>query len=69
MASKEILTIKYKGEKHFVSYGDIVSGEIGVDKYRMFVFNTDYFEKSPKLKEAYEKVSKILTETMKDEEC
>ena len=68
MPSKEILTIKYKGEKHFVSYGDIVSGEIGVDKYRMFIFNTDYFEKSPILKEAYEKVSKILTETMKDEE-
>lgn len=66
--AKKFLTIKYKGEKHFESYGDIVAGEIGVDKYRMFVFNTDYFEKSPELKEAYEKVSKILAETMKDED-
>ena len=68
MPNKEILTIKYKGEKHFVSYGDIVVGEIGVEKYRMFIFNTEYFEKSPELKEAYEKVSKLLEETMKDEE-
>ncbi len=45
MPNKEILTIKYKGEKHFVSYGDIVVGEIGVEKYRMFIFNTEYFEK------------------------
>ena len=40
---KKFLTIKYKGKKHFVSYGDIVAGEIAVDKYRMFVFNTDYW--------------------------
>ena len=65
---KKFLTIKYKGKKHFVSYGDIVAGEIAVDKYRMFVFNTDYIEKTPELKEAYEKVSKILSETMKDED-
>ncbi len=65
---KEILTIKYKGKKHFVFYEDVVTGEIAVDKYRMFVFNTDYFEKSPELKEAYEKFSKTLAETMKDEE-
>lgn len=66
--NKKLLTIKYKGKNHFVSYGDIVAGEIAVDKYRMFVFNTDYFEKSPELKEAYEKVSKIFAETIKDKE-
>ena len=54
------LVIKCKGKKEFVSYGEVIGGEISVNKYKMLTVNTDFLDKNPKLKEAYKQAKKII---------
>ena len=57
---KKELVIKCKGKKEFVSYGEVIGGEISAGKYKMLTVNADFFENNPKLKEAYKQAKSIL---------